>query len=458
MLNIRELITSRQGENLKLHHHINSQFAKVLTTIGFDKVYATANGVSLFDDKGTEYHDFLAGYGVYALGRNHPKIKKVLNEFIAMDWTNLVQMEAPLLSGLLAEKLIALFGHGVRDTVYFTNSGTEANESAIKFVRAATGRNKLLHLDHSFHGLSTGSLAINGNTEFRDGFGSLLANDVIPLNDLTALEDKLKMRDYAAFFFEPIQGKGVYVPQENFLKEALILCQKYGTLTVADEIQSGLGRTGQWLACDHFGVEPDIVTLSKALSGGMVPVGAVVYKREIYDKVFSRMDRCVVHSSTFGQNNLAMVCGLASLDIIEEEGLIQNAQKMGDLLLKGLGKLKEKHDWIHDVRGKGLMIGIELGKPSGFKKRLAWDMVHKIDKGLFGELVVMPLMSRHHILTQVSGHHQDIIKLLPPLVLTERHVSHFLEAFDDVLSDCDKLSGPIFTMGKNLAKHVVKNY
>lgn len=455
MFDIKKLINDRQGENLKLHENINTQFAKVLKTIGFDKIYTSAKDVSLFDDKGQEYYDFLSGYGVYSFGRNHPKIKKALRDFLDIDSANLIQMDAPLLSGLLAEKLIQIFGHGVRDNVYLTNSGTESVESAIKFVRAATGRHKTIHLDHAFHGLSTGSLSLNGNKEFRDGFGELLPSATVHMNDLNQLEDLLKTREYAAFVFEPIQGKGVYVPEPDYLKNALALCQKYGTLTVADEIQSGIGRTGKWLASEHFGIEADVVCLSKALSGGMVPVGAVVYKKEIYNKVFSRMDRCVVHSSTFGQNDMAMVCGLASLDIIEEEGLLGNAERMGELLMQRLSELQTRHDYIKAIRGRGLMIGIEFGKPTGFKKRVAWDMVHKIDKGLFGELIVMPLLAKHRILTQVSGHNQDIVKLIPPLTLTERHINHFVEALEDVLNDCDKISGPIFSMGKNLAKHVV---
>jgi 4-aminobutyrate aminotransferase-like enzyme len=167
------------------------------------------------------------------------------------------------------------------------------------------------------------------------------------------------------------------------------------------------------------------------------------------------MDRCVVHSSTFGKNNLSMVCGLTSLAIIEDEDLLANAERLGNLLLSKLKDLQTKHDWILDVRGKGLMIGIEFGKPSGLKKKLIWDAVHKIDKGLFGELIVIPLLTKHRILTQVSGHHQDIVKLLPPLMITEKHVEIFVAALESVLAECAKVGGPILTMGKNLAKHVV---
>lgn len=455
MTSIQDLISLRQGENLKLHQAINPQFAKVLKTIGFDQVYAKAAGPRLWDSDGHEYLDFLSGYGVYGIGRNHPRLKKTLHEFIDTDWTNLVQMEAPLLSGLLAEKLLQLFGHGIRDTVYFTNSGTESNESAIKFVRAATGRSKILHLTKAFHGLSTGSLSVNGNEEFRKGFGELLPADAVALDDLDGLEKKISSREYAAFIFEPLQGKGVFVPQKSFLQQAMEICRKYGTLTIADEVQTGLGRTGKWLACEHFGIEPDIVTISKALSGGMVPVGAVIYKREIYERVFSSMDRCVVHSSTFGQNNLAMVCGLTTLDIIHEEGLIDRSARLGEIFLKKLRDLQKKHGWILAVRGMGLMIGIEFGKPEGFKQKLAWNLVHKLDKGLFGELIVMPLLSKHRIITQVSGHHQDILKILPPYIIDESHIDKFIGALDLVLEDCDRVTGPIFSMGKNLAKHAL---
>lgn len=456
MPTLTELIRANVGKNMALHERINPQFAKVLTTIGFDKTYVRAIGSSLFDKEGREYLDFLSGYGVYAFGRNHPRLKAVIKEVLDLDLSNLVQMDAPLLAGLFADKLVEVFGHGVRDTVFFTNSGTEANEGAIKFARCATGRANLLHLEHAFHGLSNGSLSANGNAEFKNGFGTLLPSESVPMNDLGALEEKLKTKTFAAFLFEPIQGKGVYVPKDGYLKAAAELCRKYGTITIADEVQTGVGRTGKWLACEHFGIEADIVTLSKALSGGMVQTGAIVYKREIYDKVFSRMDRCVVHSNTFGKNNLSMACGLTSLAIVEEEKLLQNAERIGNSLLQKLNALKSKHDWILEVRGRGLMIGIEFGKPSGFKKKLVWETVHKMDKGLFGELVVIPLLAKHGILTQVSGHHQDIVKLIPPLNIGEEHVDKFVAALDDVLSDCDKVTGPLLSMGKNLAKHVVK--
>lgn len=453
-IKIAELLGKRSGENLSLHSQfINPQFAKVLETIGFDKNYTRAVGPYLYDDAGNEYLDFLSGYGVFAIGRNHPEIKKALKEFIDLDTASLVQMEAPLLSGLLAEALLKRVNVEGVDTVFFTNSGTEAVECAIKYARGATVRPRILFLDHAFHGLSTGSLALNGNKEFRDGFGDLLPGcEKIPQNDLDRLETELKKKDVAAFVFEPIQGKGVYLPAENYLPEAQKLCLKYNTLFVADEIQTGLGRTGKWFGFEHWGLSPDIITVSKALSGGMVPVGATLCRRWIYDKVFSRMDKCVVHSSTFGQNNMAMVAGLATLDILEKEKIVESAAETGDYLLTRLQTLKEKHEWVKEIRGKGLMIGIECGKPASLKKRIQWETIQRINTNLFGELLVMPLMAKHKILTQVSGHEQTIVKILPPLIINKSHADRFVAALDSVLENCGQIAGPLWDMGKRLAK------
>lgn len=456
---LKNIYQTRSNENLSLHEkYINPQMAKVLKTIGFDRTFVSAEGPYLTDSTGIRYVDFLSGYGVFAMGRNHPVLKKALSDFLELNTANLVQMEAPILSGLLAEKLVNLVNLPGVNKVFFTNSGTEAIEGAIKYVKCATGRSRLLFMDHAFHGLSNGSLSMNGNDEFTNGFGPLLPDCTkVFQNDLEQLEKELQKKDVAAFFFEPIQGKGVYVPNDDYLPAAQALCKKYGTLFVADEIQSGLGRTGKWFAYEHWNLSPDIICTAKALSGGMVPVGAIIAHEDVTKKVFSRMDRCVVHSSTFGQNNAAMVCGLAAIEVIQDEKLMLNAQLVGQQLMDDLKKLALKHEWISEIRGKGLMIGIEFGKPTSLRKKLAWNLVHSMDKGLFGELIVMPLMSKHHYLTQVSGHHQDVVKLIPPLIITTEHASGIVAALDNILQDCEKISGPIFQMGKNLAKASLEN-
>lgn len=432
---------------------VNPQLVRVLRTIGFDKRYVRAAGAYLFDAEGQRYLDFLAGYGVFNMGRNHPRIKAALAEALNLDLPNMVQMDAPLLAGALAERLLARLPAAI-DRIFWTNSGTEANEAAIKFAKGATRRPRIAHCAHAFHGLTNGSLSANGNTEFRDGFEPLLPSVAIPLGDLAALEAALKNKDVAALILEPIQGKGVHLPPRDFFAAAQALCRRYGTLLILDEVQTGLGRTGRWFAFEHWGLAPDIVTVAKALSGGFIPVGACCYTKAIYDKVYSSMERCVVHSNTFGRNTLAMVAGLAALEVIEEDGLLANAAARGEELLGGLRALQEKYELIREVRGIGCMIGIEFGRPRSFKLRAAWDLLHAVNKSLFGQLVVVPLMRDHRILTQVAGHNA-IVKLLPPLCITTDDVRYFLSAFDQVCAACHEFPGAAWDVGKDLAKRAL---
>lgn len=455
-MNIQTLLKENSGRQHDLFaKHLNPQLVKVLRTIGFDQNYVRAEGAYLYNDKNDKYLDFLSGYGVFNIGRNHPKVKAALKDALDADAPNMVQMDAPLLAGLLAEKLLAKF-HGRIDTVFFTNSGTEANEGAIKFAKCATKRPRIIYLDHAFHGLTNGALSLNGGAEFRRGFEPLLPGCVsVRMGDIDALEEELKKEDVAAFMFEAVQGKGVYIPPAGFLEKAEELCRKYGTLTIADEVQCGMGRTGKWFAFEHFGLKPDIVTVAKALSGGFIPVGVICYGKDIYNEVYDSMERCVVHSNTFGRNTLAMTSGLVTLEIMEEEGLVENAAKRGREIMEGLSSMKEKFELIGDVRGLGLMIGIEFRRPASKMLKIGWDLVHKLNTGLFGQMVVMPLFSDHRILTQVAGHNVTIIKLLPPLMIGRDEVDYFLTSFEDVMKGCHRFPGGAWKVGKKLAAQAI---
>ena len=450
-------LADRAGESFALHEkYLNPQMVRVLKTIGFDRHYTRAEGQYLFDGAGARYLDLLAGFGVFALGRNHPTVKKAIADVLEADLPNLVQMDASLLSGLLAERLLAHVPG--QDKVFFCNSGTEAVEAAIKLSRAATRRSKLVFCDHAFHGLTMGALTMNGDASFRDGFGPLLPDATrVPWNDLEALEAALAGNDVAAFFVEPIQGKGVNVPSPGYLQAAARLCKKYGALLVVDEIQTGLGRTGKFLASAHDGVDPDLVLLAKALSGGFVPVGAVVGKKWIFDRTFDRMDRAVVHGSTFGKNNLAMAAGLATLAVLEDEALLENAAVRGASLLRRLGALVGKYELLKEVRGRGLMIALEFGPPQSLALRAAWALLEKATKGLFCQMVIIPLFARHRILSQVAGHEMYVIKLLPPLCITQSDEDWIVAAFDDVIADCHKVPGAIWDLATTLAGHALKN-
>jgi acetylornithine/succinyldiaminopimelate/putrescine aminotransferase len=291
-----------------------------------------------------------------------------------------------------------------------------------------------------------------GNDEFREGFGDFLPGEVVPYGDLGALDRVLSQKDVAAFVVECVQGKGVRIPSDHFLPAAQEICRKHGTLFVCDEVQTGYGRTGKLFAFQHWNLEPDIISTSKALSGGYVPVGAMITRRWIYQKVFHRMDRCWVHSSSFGRNNLGMAVGLATLNVLDEENLIERCATQGKKLIDAVNGLKAKHEVLMEARGKGLMIGIEFHEPKSLKLKMAWKMIHAAHDGLFAQMVVMPLLQKHHVLTQVSGNHGDIIRILPPFVLSDEDIQYFVNALDDILSDCHKLPGPMWDLGTNLVK------
>ncbi|MCI0655342.1 MAG: aminotransferase class III-fold pyridoxal phosphate-dependent enzyme, partial [Methylococcaceae bacterium] len=276
---IRDLLDSRAGENFSLHEaYLNSQMVRVLKTIGYDRVYTKAKGQYLYDREGNEYLDLLSGFGVFAIGRNHPKVVEALQDILSAELPDMVQMDVSLLSGLLAEKILRRCPSGL-SRMFFCNSGAEAVEAAIKFARYTTGRPNIVHCEHSFHGLTLGALSLMGEEIFREGFGPLLPGcNAVPFNNLDALDKALVRKDVAAFFVEPIQGKGVNLPSDDYLREAQRVCAKYGTLFVADEIQTGIGRTGKFWAIEHWGIEPDMILMAKALSGGFIPVGAVAMK------------------------------------------------------------------------------------------------------------------------------------------------------------------------------------
>ncbi|MEO1090702.1 MAG: aspartate aminotransferase family protein [Pseudomonadota bacterium] len=436
--------------------HINPRFAQVLKLIGFDRTWVRAKGAYLWDAQGERFLDLLAGYGVFNVGRNHHRVREALVRYMADDPAMLVQLEAPAVSGVLAARLKRLLDDRL-ERVYFTSSGHEGVETAIKFAHAATGKPAILFASSAFHGLSTGALALNGTEQFRDGFTPLIPHTrKIPFDDLAALERALGAGDVAAFVVEPIQGKRVAIPAAGYLREAARLCRQHGALFVVDEVQTGLGRTGRMFAFEHDGdVDPDMVVLSKALSGGYVPVGAVLFRKAIYDRVFSTLDRAVVHSSTFGQGGLAMTAGLAALDVIEDERLCVRAASLGDRLGAGLHALQARHEFVHDVRWRGLMLGMEFGPPRSLKLKAAWKLAHGINDGLFCQAVIIPLFEKHHMLTQVAGPGVDIIKLIPPLVIDEADVDATVAAFDDVVGALHHFPGPAWTtitsIGKNAA-------
>lgn len=455
-LDVVELFRRRLGENNELHaKYINPTWARVAHLIGYDKIYERAEGCWLYDREGNQYLDLVSGFCVSNVGHNHPTIRATLKRLLDESLPNLLQLDCSLLSGILAEDLVRRIPW--LDMVFFGNSGSEAIEAALKFARCATGRSRIIHALGSYHGSTFGALSVTGHPMWREGFGPLLG-DVHPVafNDPESLERELAKGQVAAVILEPIQvGAGIILPSDDYLPTVQSLCRKRGTLLIFDEIHTGFGRTGAFLAAEHWKAEPDLVCMSKGLSGGLVPISAVIARRKIMNQVFSRLDRCKVHVSTFGKNNLAMAAALAALHVLDEEHLISRSREMGDYLLSSLRPFKERYELVKDVRGKGLLVGIEFGEPQSYFLKKAWSMMHRINLGLFGQAFTLPLMERHRILTQVAGHNEDVLKVAPALVVGKDELDTFSVAMDDVLGAAHRFPGPFWEAGSRLMKNAL---
>jgi ornithine--oxo-acid transaminase len=457
---INDLATLRAahtGEGLALNQrYLNRQLGRVLQTLGFDREWERGEGPYLIDSEGQQYLDLYAGFGVFGLGRGHPFVKAQLHALIDSDPPSLPQLGVSTLAGLLAQRLVELAPSSI-DAAVLTSSGTESVEGALKLARAATGHPRIIYCERGFHGLSYGSLSVNGNNEFRERFGPFLPGcDPVPFGDLDALAAALSRGDVAAFIVEPVQGKGVYVAPDGYLRGARDLCRQAGALLILDEVQTGLGRTGAFLALEHWGVEPDMVTLSKALSGGYVPVGALLASRAVFNATFDSMEHSVVHGSTFAGGDFAAGAGLASLMVIEQENLVQRARSLGELLMELTLPLQQRFEIVHEVRGLGLMWGLELGPPSGRAARRVWEAVERRQPGLFAQMVTLPLFREHRILTQVAGHHMNVIKALPPLNIPEEELRRFAAALEAVLADVESgLLRGYASLGLNLGRRML---
>jgi ornithine--oxo-acid transaminase len=449
---VGEILAARAGEEMALNDaHLNPKLGRIVRTLGFDRRWARGEGAHLIDAQGNRYLDLLSGYGVFAIGRNHPEAIASVRETLDAHTANMPQLGVTLLSGVLAEQLLARAPGSVGAMVP-ANSGTESVEAAIKIARAATGRPRILYAEHAFHGLTLGSLSLNGDAIFRDGFGPLLpACEAVPFGDLDALDRALARGEVAAFVVEPIQGKGVNVAPDGYLQGAQRLCREAGALLVCDEVQTGLGRTGRFFALEHWELQPDLICVSKALSGGLVPIGAVLVSRSAFDAVFDGMERAVRHGCTFGGNDLAAAAALATLRVIDAQGLVERAQRLGELLFELTRPLVDRYEVVSDVRGRGLMWGIEFGAPARGPRRSLWGAVERAQPGLFSQLIVGPLFHDHRILCQVAGHRMNVVKALPALVIEESEIHRFAAALEEVIARAERVPSAFARFGARMA-------
>ena len=314
----------------------------------------------------------------------------------------------------------------------------------------------MLSIDRAFHGLTCGALSLMNGEYWRQGFGPLLPETMtVPFGDLAALEKELASKRYASFFVEPIQSEGgIRVPEPGYLKEVQVLCRRHGCLLVADEVQTGMFRTGPFLASHHFGISPDIVILAKALSGGLVPVSAVLMSDAVHGSVFSSFKRSIVHASTFSENSLSMRVGLATLDVLEGEKLGDGAAQLGMELKQQLTDALSGYEMVKEVRGKGLLLGIEFTAPRRLALRAPFETFAKIHPAMFGQIVVMRLFRNAGILTQICGNDFMVLKVAPPLVVSPTQITEFVTAVRDV-AEMAHHPGSFWSEGLGLARRLM---
>lgn len=414
---------------------VNPQWVRLLKLLQMDVEYARCAGAELFTTSGKRVLDFLSGYCVHNLGHNHPAIISAIKDELDKLGPAMLQSHIPRAAGELAAKLCRLAG-GELSKVFFCSSGSEGVEAAIKFSRASTKRAGLLYVEGAFHGLTCGALSLMGNEFWKRGFGPLLTGtEEIPFNDLAALEEKLKTKKFAALFVEPIQGEGgVRLPMHKYLVGARELCSKYGTLLVFDEVQTGFYRTGRFLAAHHYDVAADMVILAKAMSGGLVPSGAVLMTDSIFEAVYGSLKRSLIHTSTFSENGLAMRVGLAVLEASQRENVASRSTASGEYLRTRLRENLRDFEMIRDVRGGGLFNGIAFRAPRNLKLRLAFESFQKIHPAMFGQVMVRRLFRDHGILAQICGNDFSVLKLAPPLIISREQIEEAVDGVTEVVT------------------------
>jgi len=400
----------------KYSEHINPYLARLMNFAGFG-VEIQAVGCIMRDQEGREYLDFLGGYGVFSLGHRNPKVVQAVKD----------QLDKMPLSGKtffgskqadLAEKIAQITPDGLQYT-FFSNSGAEAVEAALKFAKGTTKRSKIVSTHGGYHGKTIGALSVTGREKYQKPFEPLMPGAVfVNYADAAAACAEID-ENTACFIVETLQGEGgIHVPPAGYMKAVREQCTEVGALLIADEVQTGLGRTGKMFGCEHDGISPDIMTLAKALGGGVMPIGATVFTQQVCDAIFSVNP--LAHTSTFGGNPLACAAGLTAISVIEEEGLVEQSRIKGERVMNGLKAIQAKHDLIGEVRGQGLMIGVEF----------TMDEV--------GELVIGQMVKRGMVAAYTLNNPR-VIRLEPPLIVSDAQIDQALRILDEAVGETAEL-------------------
>lgn len=408
---------------------VNPHLGKLLQDIGLDKRFQRGQGPYLYDHTGQEYLDCIAAYGALPFGYNPPEIWRALHGLEARQEPSFIQPSLLEAAGELAARLIALAPSGFQ-YVTFANSGAEAVEAAFKLVLAKTGKPVILSTRNSFHGKTLGALSATGNENYQSAFGAPVPGfRHIPYGDLAALESYLAEHagDTAAFIVEPIQGEGGIVePPQGYLKQVQELCARHGVLTIFDEIQTGLGRTGALFACAEEGVTPDVMVLAKALGGGLIPIGAVLCRAEVYTEDFG-----LKHSSTFAGNSLGARVGLAVLELLTKDdgALLRSVREKGAKLKAGLERVAAKYPQVvKAIRGRGFMLGIEfVNSRDPYPHSLLGVMA---EQELLTPMVASYLLNVERVRVAPTLNGASVIRIEPPLTMGETEIERVVQAVE----------------------------
>jgi putrescine aminotransferase len=422
---VRGLLACPPEETRRLYaDHVNPTMVEALGLLGYGRDFVRGEGVTLWDAEGRAYRDFLAGYGTLLLGHNHPEVRDAIAEVLRAGVPQFVQVSPQPLAGALAARLARLAPGGL-DIAYLMSSGSEAVDGALKLARAATRRPRFVSAERAFHGITFGALSVTGHDKHRAPFEPLLPDTArVPWGDAGAIEKQLRRRDVAAVILETMQGEGGFRPAPaGYLADVRRLCHRYGTLLVLDEVQVGLGRTGRMFAYEREGVAPDVLVLAKGLSGGLVPVSAILSRRDVWTRAYGSLTRYDVHASTFSGGALAAAAALATLEVLERDRLPARAEELGERLGRALRAAVGGHPMVRDIRGRGLLWGVELFAPGGELGAMA-----------IGQWVAVGLMQRG-IVSQVGTQAPDVIRAEPPLIAREEDVDAFARALGETLRE-----------------------
>jgi putrescine aminotransferase len=445
-IRVEEVPNRPYEETVELfREHINPGLVSLLEMGEYTTINPqSARGAVITSTTGEEILDFVSSYGALNLGHNHPRVIKAMQDVQNQQRVDLSKELLSPYTAFLAHNLSLLLPKELRQ-VYFCNSGTEAVEAALKLAsRCFQGKRPVfIYAENALHGKTIGALSVTGSARLREYFPTMPAQSMV-YGDSDALKRLLdanirdKVQQVAAVILEPIQGEaGVIIPPDGYLREIRQLCDEYGVLLILDEIQTGIGRTGTFLACEQEGVVPDIVALAKSLGGGVATIGATIATTSVFNKAYENPHDCLVQTSTFGGRATACAAAMAALEVVQEENLLENTRLRGEQLLAGLRGLHEKYpEWITAVRGRGLMVGIEFNVEVLDQAKylpLKIPGLKSVLKEHLPGMVAAALLKQFNILGTLMLNNRAVLRVYPPLIITGEQIAYFLGSLDTLL-------------------------